>query len=113
MVVQEWFPRQGDFVWVTFSPQIGHEQAGRRPALVLSPESYNRRSGLMLACPVTTRIKGYLTEVPVSECGLNGIVLADQLRSLDWRLRNVVWIGTATDQLLAQVMRVLNLLLPK
>jgi mRNA interferase MazF len=82
-------PRQGDVVWLDFSPQAGHEQAGRRPALVLSPESYNRKVGLALFCPITTQVKGYPFEVAVPRgLGVSGVVLSDQVKSLDWRARD-------------------------
>jgi mRNA interferase MazF len=75
-------------VWLTFDPQAGHEQARRRPALILSPRSYNHKSGLALVCPVTSQIKGYPFEVPVpAGCGVNGVILADQVKSLDWKAR--------------------------
>ena len=79
-------PDAGDLVWLTFDPQAGHEQAGRRPALVLSPRSYNQKSGLALVCPVTNQVKGYPFEVPLPPgCGASGAILADHLKSLDWR----------------------------
>lgn len=75
-------------MWLEFDPQAGHEQAGHRPALVLSPSAYNRRSGLMLCCPITSRVKGYPFEVTLAgKRGLSGVVLADQVKSLDWRAR--------------------------
>jgi len=81
-------PRRGDVVWLTFNPQAGHEQAGHRPALTLSPEAYNRKVGLALFCPVTSHIKGYPFEVLIPPGGrLAGAVLADQVKSLDWRAR--------------------------
>lgn len=81
-------PRRGDLVWLSFDPQAGHEQAGRRPAFVLSPESYNRKTGLFLACPVTSKVKGYPFEVPLPEgTAVSGVVLADQIKSLDWKAR--------------------------
>jgi mRNA interferase MazF len=79
-------PDAGDVVWLEFSPQAGHEQAGRRPAVVLSPASYNR-FGLMVCCPMTTKRKGYPFEVPIGE-GRESRVLADQVKSLDWKVRN-------------------------
>ena len=90
----DWAPDAGDIVWLHFTPQAGHEQAGpqRRdqgPALVLSPRTYNVRSGLMLCCPLTTRIKGYPFEVAVPGTPAS-VVLADQVRSLDWRARAAV-----------------------
>jgi mRNA interferase MazF len=81
-------PDGGELVWLTFDPQAGHEQAGRRPALVLSPKSYNHKSGLVLVCPVTSQIKGYPFEVPVpAGCRVNGVILADHVKSLDWKAR--------------------------
>ncbi len=81
-------PDRGDIIWLHFTPQAGHEQAGRRPALVISPVAYNRRVGLALVCPITSNMKGYPFEVELPD-GLNakGAVLCDQLRSLDWRAR--------------------------
>jgi mRNA interferase MazF len=96
-------PRRGDLVWLSFSPQAGHEQAGHRPALVVSPESYNRRSGLALFCPITSQRKGYPFEVPVETGGVNGVVLSDQLRSLDWRERRAKFIATTPEEMLAEV----------
>ena len=81
-------PRRGDLIWLSFKPQTGREQAGRRPALVLSPEPYKRKTGLALTCPVTSMVRGYPFEAPVSTtAGVQGVVLADQLRSLEWRAR--------------------------
>ena len=85
---REYAPERGDVVWLSFSPQAGHEQAGVRPALVISPVAYNRRVGLALFCPLTTQVKGYPFEVALPD-GLKakGAVLADQVKSLDWRVR--------------------------
>lgn len=82
-------PKRGDVIWLSFAPQAGHEQAGRRPALTLSPESYNRTVGLAIVCPITSQVKGYPFEVPVPP-GLkaSGVVLADQVKSLDWSARS-------------------------
>ena len=81
-------PDGGELVWLSFDPQAGHEQAGRRPASVLSPKSYNHKSGLALVCPVTSQIKGYPFEVPVpAGCRVNGVILADHVKSLDWKAR--------------------------
>jgi mRNA interferase MazF len=80
-------PRRGDLVWLTFDPRAGHEQGGRRPAVVLSPRDYNKRTGLILACPITSKVKGYPFEVPVAAASVNGVALADHVRSLDWRAR--------------------------
>lgn len=81
-------PDAGDLVWLTFDPQAGHEQAGRRPALVLTPKPYNQKSGLAIVCPVTSQAKGYPFEVPVpAGCGVNGVILADHVKSVDWKAR--------------------------
>ena len=80
-------PDAGDIVWLDFDPQAGHEQAGRRPALVLSPALYNGKTGLMVCCPLSTRVKGYPLEVPAVVDRLECAVLSDQVRSLDWRAR--------------------------
>ncbi len=86
-------PARGDIVWLTFSPRAGHEQAGRRPALVLSPISYNRRVGLAIFCPVTSQVKGYPFEVPIPPgLPITGVVLADQVKSLDWGVRHAKFI---------------------
>lgn len=80
-------PKAGDIVWLQFNPQAGHEQAGHRPALVLSPSTYNKKTGLMLCCPMTTQIKDYPFEVVIGEVGNRSAVLADQVKSVDWRAR--------------------------
>jgi mRNA interferase MazF len=88
-------PERGDIVWLSFDPQAGHEQAGHRPALVLSPKAYNAKSGLMLCCPMTTKIKGYPFEVSINGPSPS-VALADQVKSLDWRARNASKKGVAT-----------------
>ena len=89
MVASAYIPSRGDIVWVSFTPQAGHEQAGRRPGLVLSPAEYNGRTGLALLCPITSRAKGYFFEVSLpSGLSVTGVVLADQVRNLDWRIRD-------------------------
>lgn len=86
-------PERGDAVWINFNPQAGHEQAGRRPAIVLSPRSYNGKVGLCLLCPITNQVKGYPFEVLIpAGLGVKGVVLSDQAKSLDWRVRNVEFI---------------------
>ena len=88
MVDREYIPDAGDIVWVDFTPQAGHQQAGRRPALVLSPKIYNDKAGLAVMCPITSRVKGYPFEVAIVRSGpIQGVVLSDQLKSLDWRQR--------------------------
>src|SRR5438270_8099109 len=83
-----YIPERGDAIWITLDPRAGHEQAGRRPALVLSPRAYNGRVGLALLCPITSQVKGYPFEVPLPDgLAVAGVVLADQVKSLDWRAR--------------------------
>ncbi len=92
--VAAYIPDRGDVVWLNFDPQAGHEQSGRRPAVVISPRSYNKPSGLALCCPITTRAKGYPFEVPLPEgMPVKGIVLVDQIRNVDWRSRQAAFIG--------------------
>ena len=94
-------PERGDLVWLQFDPQLGSEQPGRRPALVISPGSYNRTVGLALVCPVTSRVKGYPFEVPLPDgLEVQGAVLCDQLKSLDWRSRTATRIGTVPDEVM-------------
>ncbi len=94
-------PDAGDIVWLQFSPQAGHEQAGHRPAVVLSPANYNR-IGLMLCCPMTTKRKGYPFEVAIDD-DRQSAVLADQAKSLDWRARDAQRKGRISDEELAEV----------
>ncbi len=98
-------PKRGDVVWLTFDPQAGHEQFGRRPAFVLSPEAYNRKTGLFLACPVTSRIKGYPFEVALP-MGLpvSGVILADQIKSLDWKARKAEFAAQTPDAVIEDVL---------
>jgi mRNA interferase MazF len=97
-------PARGDVIWIDFSPQAGREQAGRRPALVLSTFDYNLRVGLALVCPVTSRVKGYLSEVPLPDgMPVSGVVLADQVKSVDWRARRAHFICAVPAQTFRQV----------
>lgn len=80
-------PDTGEVVWLEFDPQAGHEQAGHRPALVISPASYNGKTGLMVCCPMSTKIKGYTFEVVTQVDGVDCAVLSDQVKSLDWKVR--------------------------
>lgn len=101
-------PHRGDLVWISLNPQAGHEQAGRRPAVVISPAAYNAKVGLALLCPVTSRAKGYPFEVAIPPAlGVEGVVLADQVKSLDWRARRAERIatlpGAAVREILAKL----------
>ncbi len=100
-MAKRYVPDAGDVVWLQFNPQAGHEQAGHRPALVLSPAAYNGKTGLMVCCPMTTNVKGYPFEVPVTG-GRNGVALADQVESLDWKARMAKRKGRATAEALAE-----------
>ena len=103
MVTKAYVPGAGDIVWLEFDPQAGHEQAGHRPALVLSPAAYNSKKGLMLCCPLSTQIKGYPFEVQTSIGGKPGVVLSDQVKSLDWRVRKAKKKGSVTEEALQDV----------
>ena len=105
-------PNRGDVVWLNFDLQVGHEQAGKRPALVISPASYNRKVGLALFCPITNKSKGYPFEVSIPEgSAVNGRILSDQVKSLDWQTRNADFIGTLPDETVAEALTKINALL--
>ncbi len=105
-------PRRGDLVWLSFDPQAGREQAGHRPALVLSPESYNRKVGLALICPITTQQKGYPFEVVIpAGLAVSGVVLADQVKSLDWKARKTCFAGELPSDIFQEVLAKLSTLL--
>jgi mRNA interferase MazF len=107
-------PKRGDAVWITLNPQAGHEQAGRRPAVVLSPEAYNGKVGLAILCPITSQIKGYPFEVLLpGGLPITGAILADQVKSLDWRVRNAELIATLPARTLSEVFQKLGTLLAK
>jgi len=105
-------PKRGDVVWISFNPQAGHEQSGHRPALILSPESYNRKVGLALLCPITSQIKGYPFEVSVPT-GLkaSGVVLSDQVKSMDWKARSASWLCSLPEPTVRQVLNKVGTLL--
>ena len=105
---RRYIPDRGDAVWLTFDPQAGHEQAGRRPAVVLSPRVYNSRTGLAIFCPITSQTKGYPFEVALPDgLPVGGVVLADQIRSLDWHARHAARIcelpSETTDEVLGKL----------
>lgn len=105
-------PDRGDIVWLQFNPQSGHEQAGHRPALVLSPANYNRATGLMLCCPMTSQKKGYPFEVVMStDPQRTSVVLADQVKSLDWKARKAVKKGAASLNIVMETLSKLQTLL--
>jgi mRNA interferase MazF len=103
-MAQSYIPERGDVVWLDFNPQSGREQAGRRPAVVLSPRQYNRRSGLALLCPITSRIKNYPFEVRLPNTfDLQGVILCDQIKSLDWAARKLARHGQLDQNTMAHV----------
>jgi mRNA interferase MazF len=105
-------PKRGDAVWISFTPQAGHEQAGRRPAVVLSPKSYNQKVGLAIFCPITNQKKGYPFEVILpKEVGVTGVILSDQVKSLDWRVRKAEFIGSLPEEVINEVLAKLGILL--
>ena len=105
-------PEQGDVVWLTFDPQAGREQAGRRPAVVLSPRMYNAKTDLAVCCPITTRVKGYPFEVPIpAGLPVQGVVLSDQLKSLDWKVREAELIAALPRDAIREVLKKATLLI--
>ncbi|WP_379146283.1 endoribonuclease MazF [Paenibacillus sp. sgz500992] len=112
MVTGGYVPDRGDLVWLQFNPQTGHEQAGKRPALVVSPASYNGKVGLSLLCPVTSKQKGYPFEVVIpQDLPIEGVILADQVKSLDWQSRQAVFICKVPQIILSDVVAKLDLLI--
>ena len=109
---QTYIPQCGDVVWITLNPQAGHEQAGRRPAVVLSPKNYNGKTGLAILCPVTSQIKGYPFEVllPVG-LPVAGAILSDQVKSFDWCARNAELICTLPAEIISEALQKLSALL--
>lgn len=105
-------PNRGDIVWIQFNPQAGHEQAGHRPALVLSPAAYNEKVGLMLCCPITSQVKEYPFEVAIKAgARIKGVVLSDQIKSLDWRVRKARKEAKATARVVREVLAKVQTLL--
>ena len=107
-----YIPERGDVVWISFNPQAGHEQAGRRPAVVLSPQVYNRKVGLAILCPITNQSKGYPFEVVLpKEANVTGVILSDQVKSLDWRVRKAEYKETLPAEIINEVLAKLATLL--
>ncbi len=105
-------PAKGNVIWLEFDPRVGREQSGRRPAIVLSEGSYNVPSGLAIVCPITSKVKGYPFELPLpAGAVVQGVVLADQVKSVDWRVRKAEFIGTVDQDFLDQIIdRLANLI---
>ena len=107
-----YYPDRGDAVWLNFSPKAGHEQSGRRPAVVVSQKSYNRKVGLGLFCPITSQIKGYPFEVLIpAGMSISGVVLSDQIKSLDWQVRDAQFICKLPVSTMSEVLKKLSTLL--
>ena len=104
-------PDRGDIVWLQFNPQSGHEQAGERPALTLSPKAYNQKVGLAIFCPITNQEKGYPFEVKVGDSKISGVILADQVKSLDWRKRDAKFIVKAPSVVINEAIELLKTLI--
>jgi mRNA interferase MazF len=109
---QAYVPQRGDVVWISLNPQAGHEQAGRRPAVVISPQNYNNKVGLAILCPITNQIKGYPFEVLIPDgLPVEGAILSDQIKSLDWRARNAELICTLPTGAVSEVLQKLATLI--
>jgi len=112
-MVKKYVPDQGDIVWLDFNPQLGHEQRGRRPALTLSFREYNEKIGLAVFCPITSKVKGYPFEVEVIGKQINGCVLSDQIKSLDWTVRNIEFIEKIDNEKLDDVINTILVIIKK
>lgn len=111
-MARSFIPDRGDVVWITFNPQAGHEQSGRRPAVVISPASYNEKVGLAILCPITNQVKGYPFEVILPDgLPVSGAILSDQAKSLDWKTRKAEWICSLPVEVSSEVRKKLNTLL--
>lgn len=110
-MVKHYIPQKGDLVWLDFTPQSGHEQSGRRPAIVLSPSEYNEKTGLGIFCPLSSREKGYPFEVKIRNKKISGVILSDHIKSLDWASRNAELISNVSDSELEEVLEKIKVLI--
>ena len=104
-------PDRGDIVWLNFTSQAGHEQKGKRPAIILSPKEYNKKTGLAVCCPITSNVKGYPFEVIVEGKKIEGAVLSDHLKNLDWKARDIKYIEKARSEVLSEVIEKISVLI--
>ena len=112
VMLSSFVPERGDVIWICLNPQSGHEQSGRRPALVISPSSYNKKVGLAIVCPITTQIKGYPFEVFIPETeAIKGVILADQVKNLDWKARKAKFVTHLPRGVIQEVLSRLNALI--
>ncbi len=112
-MVKKYVPERGDVVWLDFNPQLGHEQRGRRPALTLSFKEYNEKIGLGIFCPITSKVKGYPFEIEIIGNKINGCVLSDQVKSLDWTERNIEFIEKINKEKMEDVISIILLIIKK
>jgi len=111
MVKKYFIPNRGDIIWINLNPTKGREQRGLRPALILSPQQYNDKVGMILACPITSKVKGYPFEVVITLRDIDGVILVDQIRSIDWISRPITLIGRCDQAIVEEVQQKLNLLI--
>jgi mRNA interferase MazF len=111
MVMERYIPERGDIVWLNFNPGSGHEQKGKRPAVVISPKGYNEKVGLGLFCPITSKIKNYPFEVKIENNNINGVVLADKIKSLDWKTREIEFIAKETHEKMNEIIDNISVLI--
>lgn len=112
-MVKGYVPDRGDIIWISFSPQAGKEQSGHRPAIVLSHKEYNKRIGLSILCPITSKVKGYPFEVKIKMKEIAGVVLADHVKNLDWVERKATFIAKAPDNVIEEVIALINAIIKK
>lgn len=105
-----YIPDRGDIIWLEFDPQKGHEQKGKRPGIVLSKKEYNQKSNLAIICPITSKIKDYPFEVRINSI-IQGVILSDQIRSIDWKSRNAAFIEKTSEEILKEILENIDLLL--
>jgi mRNA interferase MazF len=110
-MVKSYIPDKGDLVWLNFTPQSGHEQSGRRPAVVISPEEYNGKTGLGIFCPVSSKVKGYPFEVKIKNDLISGAVLSDHIKKLDWESRKAEFISKVTETELEEILEKIKALI--
>ncbi len=111
MVKKDYVPERGDIIWLDFPPQSGPEQRGKRPAIVISPKEYNEKVGLGIFCPITSKEKGYPFEVKIESRKIDGVILSDQLKSLDWKSRNAEFIVKAKKEEMKEVIDKISVLI--
>jgi mRNA interferase MazF len=111
MVKNIYSPERGDIVWLDFNPQSGRKQKGKKPAIVISPKEYNEKVGLGLFCPITTKIKDYPFEVKIENEKINGVVLSDQIKNLDWKAREIEFIAKENSGKIDEIINKISILL--